>query len=862
MRYILLYLTILIAFLNSNKSVGQNENLSSEIKLKWELITNTTNDKGEDIFKARFIIENHGDKIFKNNWKLFFSTNPRRIFPAATDNGYVEHVNGDWYQLVPSDKLTLEPDKTLEILYSGNWCLIKEGDGPLGAYFVFYDDKGNEQKIERINCEILPFTRSDQMNRSKEDFVPIPTAEYRYHKNKNVHLLSERQLLPMIPAPVDIKYYSDNTIVSNKWSIYCDDHLTNEARLLSEKIKEYTGLTMDISDSRKPEHQIVLLTKNIEVSHKKHEVYHLDITKENILITGGDTAGVFYGTQSLLALIPLESFKKRSEKIEFKQLSIKDAPRFEFRGIHTDIARNFQNKETILRELEIMSFYKLNKFYLYFSEDEGWRLEIPGLPELTEIGGKRKHTKSYHDPVLHPAYGSGPFINQKGTYGYGYLTREDFIEILKYADKRHIEVITGINMPGHSRASIKAMEMRYNRLMAKGKEKEANEYRLIDPDDRSVYISAQSYKDNVVSVARESTYRFFKKVIKEIALMYQEAGLKMKNVHVGGDEVARGAWTASPMATKLLKDLPEYNEYKDLQIYFEKRLLAIAEKMGFNLNGWEEIVLISKPKGKYDINYDFKGKDVTPYIWNNLYEYGNMDLAYRLANAGFKEVLCPATNFYFDLAYNKDPKEEGAYWAGFTNTRQAWTFAPFDLYKTTRTSYGKKLEENDFTGLERLRPEARKNIIGLEAQLWGEVIRGRDVLEYRMLPRIIAFTERAWAVERPWETIENKAEREKVLDKEWNIFANTLAQKEMPRLSFIDGGFNYRIPLPGAIVSEGKLYANIEFPGLEIRYTTDGSEPDVNSVLYDKPVSVSGEVRLKAFDSSGKGSRTVVVNAD
>jgi hexosaminidase len=298
-------------------------------------------------------------------------------------------------------------------------------------------------------------------------------------------------------------------------------------------------------------------------------------------------------------------------------------------------------------------------------------------------------------------------------------------------------------------------------------------------------------------------------------------------------------------------------------MYLEKRLLGISKDMGFRLSGWEEVVLKKQDDGSYIVNEEFTGTDIVPFLWNDLYEFGNMDLSYRLANAGFKIVMCPATNFYFDLAYNKDPYEDGAYWGGFIDTRKAWTFAPYDIYKTvTHTSYGEEISDKDKEQFVRLKPEARKNILGLQAQFWSEEIRGRDVLEYRMFPRLIAFAERAWAKERPWETIEDKQKREQVMDKEYELFANIVAQKELPRLGYLNGGFNRRISLPGAVIKDGKLYANTEFPGLEIRYTTDGSEPDVNSALYDKPVSISGEVRLKAFDSSGKGSRTVVVKID
>ena len=97
------------------------------------------------------------------------------------------------------------------------------------------------------------------------------------------------------------------------------------------------------------------------------------------------------------------------------------------------------------------------------------------------------------------------------------------------------------------------------------------------------------------------------------------------------------------------------------------------------------------------------------------------------------------------------------------------------------------------------------------------------------------------------------------MDEQWNKFANTIAQKDLPRLSYLNNGYNYRIPLPGAIIENGMLKANIEFPGLQLRYTKDGSEPNINSELYQEPVEVSGTIHIRAFDASGKASRVVSV---
>ncbi len=853
--FLILFLSFTLLFTNCTQST-MDYSSADQIDIKWELITNFTEVDG--VFEARFVLENNSDFDLKENWSLFFNIAPRPIVdPPTAQPARVEHINGDWYQLVPNEDFSLNQNETIEILYRGREGVIKESDGPLGVYFVFYDHDGGEEQIVEVACEILPFTNPEQINRNKADREPIPTAEYRYHNNLELSKLPDNKLLKIIPSPVQVKSLGGTTQIDDSWVISHEAGLESEANYLAVKLHLITGSTFKTSNSSTGQNQIVLRADNISVSGIGKEAYHLNVKHGAIQIIGSDAAGVFYGVQSLLALVPLSAYQNHSKTITIEQVSIQDAPRFGFRGLHTDLGRNFQSKETIFRNLDIISFYKINRFLFYMTEDEGWRLEIPGLPELTEIGGKREHTTSIEHAVLHPAYGSGPNAYGAGSNGSGYISREDFIEILKYAADRHIKVIPEVNFPAHARSSIKPMEARYQRLMAEGKEEEANEYRLIDPDDKSVYLSAQSFKDNVVSVVRPSTYRFYKKVMDEIALMYKEAGLKLQEIHAGGDEVPEGAWTQSPMADELMKANPEYKDPKNLQAYFVNRLLDTLKDDNYIIHGWEEHFLKKNENGGYDPNPDFVDDNVVAYVWNNL--YGMQDLAYRIANAGYNVILCPVSNFYFDLAYDKDPKEPGLYWAGFVRTRDAWSFAPYDLFKTTtHTARGRKINmEEEYKGMERLKPEARKRILGLEAQLWSETIKGRDMIEYYMLPKLLGFAESAWSKERAWETIDDKSKREKVMDSQWNVFSNTLAQKELPRLSFLNGGYNYRVPLPGAIIENGKLIANIEFPGLELRYTTDGSEPTINSTLYKVPVKISGKIRMKAFDASGKSSREI-----
>jgi hexosaminidase len=848
--------------------ISEKERFSEvdKIAVHWELKTNFT--EQPNVFNAKFEITNNSDvALTDKNWTLFFNMAPRQIVEnKITQPAVLQHINGDWFKLMPEKNFSLQPGKSITIEYNGVEAVIKETDRPLGLYFVFYDDNGAEEKIVEVtDYAWTPFTKPEQINRNAEDEEPIPSPERSYESNLGMHEIPDSHLKQIIPSPVKIQTGSGVLNITSDFEISYQNGLENEAKYLAASLKDLTGNEFKITTSAPQATAIRLQLSNIKVANTSKEVYTLKISGDGIVIAGSDPAGVFYGIQSLRSLIPVGVYKEKPASFALPHVMVEDAPRFGFRGLHLDVSRNFQTKETILRLLDLISFYKLNRFLFYTTEDEGWRLEINDLPELTTVGAERQHTSGKEATALHPAYGSGPFAKAEGKYGHGYYSREDFIEILKYANARHIKVIPELNFPGHARAAIKAMEARYERFMKEGKETEANEFRLIDPDDSSVYLSAQGYKDNVVCVARESVFHFYEKVVDEITAMYAEAGLKLDEFHTGGDEVPEGAWTKSPLASDLMKKHPEIRDPKNLQTYFFRELTKRLKARKLQIHGWEEVALMKTENGKYIPNPEFAGQDVVPYIWNNMFDYP--DLGYRLANAGYDVVLCNVSNFYFDLAYSKDPTEPGLYWAGFVDTRHSWTFAPFDMFKTTnKNSLGQKLNlESGGSGgkgtiiIEHLKPEARKNILGVEAQVWSETIKGREMLEYYMLPKLIGFSESAWTSEREWETLENKAQREKSIQQEWNIYANTLARKELPRLSYFNGGYNHRVPPPGAVIEAGKLKTNVEYPGLTVRYTTDGTEPTVNAPRYEIPVSVTDTILLKSFDSSGKFSRTIEV---
>jgi hexosaminidase len=838
---------------------------ADEIKITWEVISNTYN-KDQTAVKAEFTIENRSQAILNDqNWTLYFNQSPRYVLNSGASSGaQVELINGDWYRILPEEGFELLPGEKFSVIYESRHWWIKESDAPQGLYFVFKDASGNEEIVLAENYTILPFMRPEQLSRHLRDEVPVPTPEIIFHQNKNLSELHSSFVPPIIPTPVSYIATSEMADFTDEFTIYYASELHSEALHLQSVIRDILGWDLMVSEGYSDDDfSINLILENFFVNGNSRSAYKLEVNEfGNVYIRGTDPSGVFYGIQSLIALLPLEAFSNGNmNDTGLPVVKIEDEPRFGYRGVHVDVSRNFFPKENILKMIDILAFYKINTLHMHLTDDEGWRLEIKALPELTEVGAQRGHTTK-DAPALHPAFGSGPFPYTDGKFGSGFYTQDDFIEILQYANQRHMRVIPEINMPGHARAAIKAMESRYNYFMERGDEAAAEEYRLIDPEETSEYLSAQLFTDNVVNVARESAYRFFETVLDEVIELYERAGAPLEIIHVGGDEVPRGAWSASPMIDELMEKLDHIDNPQNMHAYFTERTLQIVTARGLKMAGWEEVALIDDEEGNHVPNLIFADGNVIPYVWNNL--WGMQDLAYRLANRGFPVILSHVTAFYFDLSYNKDPKEPGLYWGGFVDTRDAWHYNPYDVFKTTtRDNMGRLVDiETEYRHMERLNPAARNRILGLQAQLWSETIVNPDLLEYYLLPKLLGFSESAWAKERVWETTSSSDLRKRQVETEWNAFANALGKRELPRLAYLFGGYNYRIPLPGAILIDGFLEANTEFPGLQIRYTVDGSEPGTESPLYTGKIKLSVDsVKVRAFDAAGRSSRTVIAES-
>lgn len=830
-----------------------------QLHVKWKLVENTLD--GSPLGRVGFIFVNEGARPLKHgDWAMYFNHDtmtPQQM--ADSSLGVVEHINGYLFRFVPGKAFSIKPGDSLifECAYYGSF--IKENLGPVGAYFVVGEGSAKEKIVQNRDVAILPFSDLNRVFPDPEIAATVPDAGNEYFRNSKIVILPDDLSGRIIPSPFLTRKMSGSTELNEETVIYYGEGLENEAGYLISTAAKIFGATLKKAEGKgNNPRSITLSLAPMSVNGVDSEAYRLTVSSEKgVTITGSDPAGVFYGIQSLFALIPADAYAGRAP-VKIGCVEILDAPRFSYRGFLLDVARNFQKKEDVMKLIDVLAMYKVNKLNIRITEDEGWRIEISGLPELTRIGSKRGHTRDSKD-WLQPAFGSGPWPDSEGNFGNGYYTREDFKEIIRYASQRHIQVIPEVCFPSHARAAIMAMEARYDHFTAMGDMEKAEEFRLIDPDDRSVYLSAQYFKDNIVCVARPSVYHFYETVVKDFIAMYEEAGLKMTVFNTGGDEVPNGAWAGSPLCLELMKSLPDINNPRELQGYFLERTLEMLEKYNLKVTGWEEIVLNKDEQNNVAINPKFLDKNILPLVWDNTGE--NVDLGYRIANSGYPVVLCNVSNLYFDLAYNTDPKEPGLVWGGFTDAIDPYVMTPMDVYKSTNFDwYGRlTLTEETHPGRERLKPENHANIVGLQAQLWAETIKGPKMMEYYTLPKLFAFAEKAWSKAPAWESEADVSKRVDAIWKGWSELAGRIGRHELPRLDYISGGYNYRIPPPGAVIEDGILKANIAFPGLEIRYTTDGSEPDRNSPLFTAPVKVTGDVQVRAFSRTGRGGSSFPV---
>ncbi len=818
------------------------------IALHWACLSNF---ERENAFNARLTLTNNSVAGFDAGWSIFFNT-CRKTIPGSVQGGFViDHINGDLFRLT-APGADWPAGATLTVDYQAQFWAISITDAPLGFYMVSADGA-----IDDLGDPVIaPFSAPRQRHRGTQDQTASADAGVRYFDNAALKLLAPAQVGHLTPRPVTASFGNVLTTLTRRTSIVFCTGLASEAALLRAILDALPDTAPGDSVAR-----IVLDTGAVDVASNAapDEAYRLDIDSDAICIRGAGAHGVFNGVQSLRQLMTGASVPLGH---------VLDAPRFAYRGMMLDVARHFASRETVLRLLDCMALYKLNRFHFHLTDDEGWRFAVPALPELTEIGARRGVARD-GECCLPPSFGSGADI--AASAGTGFYSAEDLIFILCYAHERHIEVIPEFNVPGHARAAIVAMRARHDRLKAAGDLNGAEQYLLDDAADESKYESVQLWHDNVICIALPSVDRFFDTVVTALQALFRAAGVPLRTIHTGGDEVPNGAWQGSP-ACRALMARRGWTDVAQLRLDFVARCHAILARHGIAYAGWEETALEhAQVNGKSRLvpSSRFAGAGFQLYAWNNAWGWGQEDVAYRLANAGYQVVLANAASLYFDLACAKDGDEPGYYWAGFVGTRDAFTFCPLDITATPGLEpMGGKPSAVSLAAMQKLDAGGRTRIAGLQGQLWGENANSRQRIEYLTAPRLIALAERAWSPDPQWQAISAPAERQEAVAAAWNEFANRLGQRVLPRLDAALG-YGYRLPPPGVVLNASggqvAVSANVALPGLSLHYTVDGSEPRADSPKYTAPVPRplgATALKIATFDTRGRASRTVAIDLD
>lgn len=817
----------------------------NELRVSWRLTGNAY--KGSDAAVSVFSLVNTGKMPFPNTgWTIYFNSSQPVAAAIDTNMVLISHVNGDIFKLVPGRSFPLlKKNDTLRLAYNTNGTIINSTAAPSGLYIVWENEPGKGIKLPAYT--IVPVVN------------PVPGVtgpEKVYNNNRAIQDIQDSNLCRIFPSPLQYKRTSGVLKIDGHVTVQGKEIFGSEADYLSGEIKKL--LPFPVASAAKTGKG-----NRIRLSREVHppEGYRLTVNETGIEIGAGDAAGIFYGMHSLFSLMPPDVWKQGNETIEIPFAEVLDAPRFGYRSLLLDVARNFKPKQTIFKVLDLMALYKMNSLHFHFSDDEGWRIEIPGLPELTSVGAIRGHTTD-SKTMLPPSYAAGP--EQGKSLGSGYFSKVDFIEILRYATARHIQVIPEIESPGHSRAAIKAMDARYEKFILAGNPDEAERFLLRDRNDQSVYSSAQQWTDNVMCVALPSVYTFLETVIDELRAMYKEAHAPLHTIHMGGDEVPAGAWEKSPLCRELIAKEQELIETNDLWYYYYDKVNKLLLGKGLFLSGWEEAGMRKTKRDGKDVmivNPRFANDNMQLHVWNNVTGWGAEDLPYRLANAGYKVVLSPVSNNYLDLSYYKHPEEPGYYWGGFQDIDKPFYLIPFDYYKNSKDDPdGNPVDPAVFIGKDRLTDFGKSNIVGIQGLLWAENLRSPEIMEYLLLPKLLAVAERAWAADPAWATEPDSVKSRELYIQAWSVFLHQVGKRELPRLDYLAGGFSYRIPAPGAVIHEGKVLVNIQFPGLQIRFTTDGTVPTAASTPVTGPIADKGQISIRAFDSRGRGGRTIIVD--
>jgi hexosaminidase len=507
----------------------------------------------------------------------------------------------------------------------------------------------------------------------------------------------------IVPAPVNIQTGKGVFKLLPSVAVSCpvnNPEARKIAELLAARVGAVSGFTVPVREGIMTASlgNIVLNLNPKADNNIGNEGYQLKLDPTLISISANTPAGLFYGVQTLLQILPdAQARGQENKEIMLPELLITDFPRFAWRGLMFDVSRHFFTKDEVKRYIDDMVKYKFNLLHMHLTDDQGWRIEIKSLPRLTEVGAWNvKKTGRF-------GYFSKPDSSEPRNYG-GFYTQDDIRELVQYAKDRYMNILPEIDIPGHSLAALAA----YPDLSGT-----AGTYQVNSGEKFMEWPATGHFYgliDNTLNPAKENVYVFLDKVFTEVAAIFP-----FEYIHMGGDETARNFWEKSEdikklMAREKLKNLDE------VQSYFVKRVSKIVTSKGKKLIGWDEILEGGLVQGAAVMSWrGMKGGEAA-------------------AKLGHEVVMSPTTFAYLDYMQGDKVMEPLIY--ASLRMNKAYTFEPVP---------------------EGVNPALIK---GGQANLWTEQVYNLRQAQYMTWPRGMAIAEVVWSPKskRNWNDFINRVE--------------------------------------------------------------------------------------------------------
>ena len=430
----------------------------------------------------------------------------------------------------------------------------------------------------------------------------------------------------IIPKPVSLTMGEGSFPITAQTMIVAPKEESALAQHIRDWLKPAMGFEMEVRTKKAK--NCIELKLNSKLQDLGTEGYTLVVDEDGVHIEAFGEAGLFYGFQTLRQLLPSDIYRKSPIRDDWQVpcVSIRDYPRFSWRGSHIDVARHFMPKEFLLKYIDLLAMHKMNVLHLHLTDDQGWRIEIKKYPKLTEVG-------SVSDFANQPVTGSDgePHIDSQ-PHG-GFYTQDDIREIVAYAADRFITVVPEIEMPGHCQAAIAA----YPELGNTAQQLQVG--------------TTYGVSDNVFNV-NDSTIKFLEDVLDEVMALFPS-----RYIHTGGDEVPKTQWHNSPAAQAKMKALGLTNE-DQLQSWFVQQIDNYLTAHGRVLVGWDEILEGGLASG------------ATVMSWRGL------DGGIAAAQAGHDVVMAPGDWTYFDKYQSRFREQEPQAIGGYLPLKTVYDYNP------------------------------------------------------------------------------------------------------------------------------------------------------------------------------------------